>query len=86
MITLIAITFFDLFAFIFEILLLIRVVLSYFAKPGNSFYDVIVSLTEPLLIPIRRVIPRSGLIDFSPFVAFILLQGVQYVIHNLINA
>jgi YggT family protein len=29
--------------------------------------------TEPLLAPIRRVLPQSGMIDFSPLVLLILL-------------
>jgi len=31
-------------------------------------------ITEPILSPLRRIIPRFGVLDFSPLVAIILLQ------------
>jgi YggT family protein len=36
--------------------------------------------TEPILAPIRRVLPQSGMIDFSPLVAFVLLSVVMAAI------
>jgi YggT family protein len=36
--------------------------------------------TEPILAPIRRVLPQSGVIDFSPLVAFVLLSMVMAAI------
>ncbi len=32
--------------------------------------------TEPILSPIRRVLPQTGMIDFSPLVAFLLLSVI----------
>jgi YggT family protein len=33
-------------------------------------------ITEPILAPLRNIIPRFGMIDFSPFVAIILLEFI----------
>jgi len=71
----VAVNFINLFVFVFNIILLIRVVMSWFnptleGRIGRLFFD----LTEPLLIPIRRVLPQSQMLDFSPLVAFILLE------------
>ena len=56
--------------------LLIRVILSWFPvfKP-NRFSDFIFQITEPILSPIRSLIPvnQSG-IDFSPLILFIILN------------
>ena len=40
----------------------------------------VVSVTEPLEGPIRRVLPRLGEVDFSPFVAFLLVQACTAVL------
>ena len=34
-------------------------------------------VTEPILAPLRNVIPRIGMIDISPLVAIILLQIIR---------
>jgi YggT family protein len=36
----------------------------------------LIQATEPLLAPIRRVLPRTGMVDFSPFVLMIILSVI----------
>lgn len=38
-------------------------------------------LTEPVLAPVRRVLPTPGGVDFSPMV---VLLGIQYVLQPLL--
>ncbi|MBI4214201.1 MAG: YggT family protein [Chloroflexi bacterium] len=61
-----------------------RALLSWFPiRPGNPFYPLAVILnqvTEPILAPLRRVIPTIGMIDISPIVALLLLQFIQGVL------
>ena len=45
-----------------------------------TVYDALVQVTEPILGPIRRVLPTFGTLDFSPLVAIILLQIIQWVV------
>lgn len=76
--------FLNLFVLVFEILLLIRVVMSWVnPNPSGGFAGIIYELTEPILAPIRRVLPKSQLIDFSPLVAFLLLQLVNQLAASL---
>jgi YggT family protein len=42
-------------------------------------------LTEPILGPIRSVLPRVGMLDFSPLVAMILLNVLQSILVALIR-
>jgi len=53
-------------------------------NPGNEFlrqiYDSINSLLEPVLNPIRRILPATGAIDFSPLVLIIVLQIVMRIL------
>lgn len=41
------------------------------------------ALLDPLLRPIRRLMPNTGSIDFSPLVLIVLLNIVQIVLNNL---
>lgn len=45
-----------------------------------AVYRSINALLEPILSPIRRLIPSAGAIDFSPLVLIILLQVIMIVL------
>ena len=57
--------------------ILIRVILSW-VSPGqtNMITNIIYQVTEPILAPLRRIIPKVGMLDFTPLVAVILLQVI----------
>ena len=44
------------------------------------------ALLDPLLQPIRRIMPRTGAIDFSPLVLIIGLQILLIIVSNLARA
>jgi YggT family protein len=44
------------------------------------------ALLEPILAPVRRIMPNTGQIDFSPMVLIILLQIIRIIVHNLAYA
>ena len=50
---------------------------------ASSIFRSINVLLEPVLRPIRRIMPDTGAIDFSPLVLIILLNIVNIVIGNL---
>ena len=65
---------------VLAILILIRVVVSWYSpRPTNVLVIILYRLTEPILAPLRRIIPRVGMFDFSPLVAVILLQVIRYL-------
>jgi len=43
------------------------------------------AVTDPMLRPIRRVIPLMGGIDLSPIVLILLLNGLQIAVHKLVG-
>lgn len=49
-----------------------------------SFYSAINRFLEPVLGPIRRLLPSTGGIDFSPLVLIIVLQVILIVLSSLI--
>lgn len=48
-----------------------------------AVWQAVNALLDPLLKPIRRIMPSTGAIDFSPMVLIILLKIVQIVLGNL---
>jgi YggT family protein len=50
-----------------------------------NVYDVLTQMTEPILAPIRRVLPTFGMLDFSPLVAIILLQIIQWALISALS-
>ena len=76
-------TFISLLATILWIALLARVILSWFNVDQSSpFYPIVNiahQLTEPILAPIRQVLPKTRMFDFSPIVAFILISLIRNV-------
>ncbi|HSK88368.1 MAG TPA: YggT family protein [Anaerolineales bacterium] len=65
-------------------LVIIAVVLSYFMAPYHPVRQRIDSLVEPMLAPIRRILPPMGGLDFSPFVLLILIQVFRNIIIRLL--
>jgi len=49
----------------------------------NQVYRSINSLMEPVLGPIRRIMPDTGAIDFSPLVLILLLQILLIILSSV---
>jgi YggT family protein len=66
---------------VYYIVLFGRIILSWFPlQPGTamaSIASILFQLTEPVLGPVRRLIPSIGMIDISPIVVFFGLQILQ---------
>jgi YggT family protein len=64
--------------------ILLRVIVSWLSSdPYNPIVSLIYGITEPILAPIRRVLPSMGGLDLSPLVALILIQVAQRVLLTL---
>jgi len=59
------------------LLVIVSIILSYFMDPYHPIRRAIDSVVEPLLAPIRRVVPLLGALDFSPLILIILIQVVS---------
>lgn len=66
-------------------MLILRAILSWVSQGGNPFELVIAQLTEPLLAPIRKVIPPLGGLDLSVLIAIIALQFIQLLLQDFIG-
>lgn len=59
----------------------LRAVLSWFpVDRGGTLFRGLDAVTEPLLEPLRRLIPRVGMVDISPMIAILVLYGLLSVL------
>ncbi len=64
-----------------SLLLLVRALMSWFDPSFQSTIGkAIFGVTEPILAPIRQVLPRMGMLDLSIIVAIILIQIISRLI------
>ena len=66
------------------LLVVVSVILSYFMDPYHPIRRGIDSVVEPMLAPIRRVVPLIGMLDLSPLILIILLQLLSNIIVNFL--
>ena len=52
--------------------------------PSNRFVILLYDVTEPILAPLRRVVPRIGMIDITPIVAIFLMNFVSQVLQQVL--
>ncbi|MBX2864583.1 MAG: YggT family protein [Leptolyngbyaceae cyanobacterium MAG.088] len=73
---------------IYLVLLIIRVLLSWFPNVdwSNPAFSALSQITDPYLNLFRSIIPPLGGIDFSAILAFIVLQFVQSALSNAVVA
>lgn len=75
----------DLLYWVFWILILVRVVLSFVQiSPYHPLVQMVYQLTEPILEPIRNIMPRTGMIDFSPLIALLLLGLLRRLLYMVL--
>jgi YggT family protein len=70
---------------VLNIALLVRVISSWFgASPYSKWVHWSYRLTEPILAPLRRIIPPLGMIDITPIVAYFLLGFLGRALVSLV--
>jgi YggT family protein len=69
---------------ILKLALVIRVISSWLPiSPYSAWIRWSYALTEPFLAPLRRVVPGMGAIDFTPLIAYFLLNIIESVLFRL---
>jgi YggT family protein len=66
------------------LLVFISVILSYFMDPYHPIRRGVDNIVEPMLSPIRRVVPAMGMLDFSPLVLILLIQLLKSLLVSLL--
>lgn len=62
-----------------------RVIVSWIAPRGginNPIANIIYQITEPILMPFRRIIPRIGMFDLTPMAAMFTIWGLGELVKS----
>ena len=68
---------------LFIVAILIRVILNLLQRYFGPITEMLNEMTEPLMRPIRRIVPPLGVIDLSAYITMILLIALNMVIADL---
>jgi YggT family protein len=71
-------------AMILNILIIADIVVSYFMSPFHQIRVFLDRIVQPLLNPIRRIVPPLQMIDFSPLILIILIQVLESLLTGLL--
>jgi YggT family protein len=68
------------------LLVLVRVLLSWVPSVdhGHPLIGLIVRITDPILLPVRRLLPPVGGLDLSPWIAVLLLSFAGQLLHQVL--
>ena len=78
--------FVEVLGIILHVSILGRVIISWLPISSEHPISVVLhQVTEPILGPIRRVLPKLGMLDFSPIVAILLIVVIQNVLLRLLS-
>lgn len=74
---------FTIFLYAIMALVVARALMSWFSpRPDNQLWMFLNRVVDPLVEPIRKIMPRTGMIDFSTFILIILLQLMIAVVRQ----
>ena len=66
------------------LLVFIASILSFFMSPYHPLREALDRLVNPMLAPIRRLVPTMGMMDFSPLILIILIQFIARAVVNIL--
>jgi YggT family protein len=73
-----------LLANVLTILVIIWVIVTWILPPFHPLRDALDRIIDPMLAPIRRVLPATGMIDLSPMILIILIEVVSGILTRLL--
>jgi len=78
--------FINLLANLLILLVFVDSVISFFLSPYHPVRNALDNIVNPMLTPIRRIVPLVGALDLSPLILIILIEIISYAITYLLYA
>lgn len=80
-------TFVSVLCQVLALAIFVRALLSWInPSPGNPIVRFLNDITEPILAPLRRVIPMVGMMDLSPLIAMIVLSYAGQILASSLRS
>ena len=67
-------------------LVFIDSIVSFFLSPYHPVRNALDRIVNPMLAPIRRVVPLMGMLDLSPLILIVLIEIISYALINILYA
>lgn len=67
-----------------SLIVFVTIILSWFMPPEHPVRAALDRIVDPLLAPIRRILPATGMFDFSSLILLILIQFLARILITLI--
>lgn len=81
----IVLQFIDIALQLYVFVIFARVIISWLrVDPYNPIVRAIYELTEPVLGPIRNMMPRGMMLDFSPMIVIVLIFVIRRILQSLV--
>ena len=78
--------FINLLANLLVLLIFVDSLVSFFLNPFHPVRNALDRIVNPLLAPIRRIVPLVGMLDLSPLILIILIEIISYALINILYA
>ena len=74
----------DTFLLIMQFAIIGRAILSWFDRGGqNPISQVLIQITEPIIAPVRQIMPRTGFIDLSPMITIFAIIIIRQMLRTV---
>lgn len=71
---------------LFALLIFVRVIISWVrVDPYHPLVQFLYSVTEPVLAPIRKLMPGGMMLDFSPMIALVIIFALRQLLVTLLT-
>jgi YggT family protein len=77
--------FINMLSLLLTLLVFVYILSTWVFPPYNEFRRAISSIVDPMLAPIRRIIPPVGMFDFSAFIFLILVQVLTSILLGVLQ-
>jgi YggT family protein len=61
----------------------IRFISSWFVFTRNTFFGFVKRVTDPIMLPVQRLIPPVGMFDLSGMIVLIVIMFLQTIVLNI---
>jgi YggT family protein len=79
------INFINMLATLLTLLVVVYMLSTWVFPPYHTFRSTLASIVEPMIAPIRRLIPPVGGLDFSPLIFIVLVQVLVMILTGLLQ-
>jgi YggT family protein len=76
--------FINMLAQMLSLLVFVYILSTWIFPPYHAFRNALASIVEPMLAPIRRLVPPVGMVDFSAVIFIVLVQVLATILMGLV--